>query len=269
MKRKTLLFLTFSAFLSIGVPSLQSLPSGSPSDGRTGSPGDGGKTCAESGCHNVTASTVTGILSSNIPVEGYTPGQSYTITATIDGNGNKGLCVSPQMTNGALVGSITAGTGNQVVGGKYITHLLPKTSNPAVFTFTWVAPVAGTGSVNFYGAFANNRTMVRKTVYTVSENLTSGVNENLFLSNLSIYPNPIVNDAKLNVSFELRQASEIKISLYDLIGKEQLVLKHSKNNSVVFNESFNLTELKEGVYFVRIEGSNDKVINRKILIQKN
>ncbi|MDZ4668995.1 MAG: choice-of-anchor V domain-containing protein [bacterium] len=269
MKRKTLLLLSSFAFLIIGLPNLQSYPTGAPSDGRTGSPGDGGKTCATSGCHNVTASSVTGILSSNIPVEGYTPGASYTITASIDGNGNKGLCVSPQKTDGTLMGTLTAGAGNQLIGGKYITHTSPKTTDPGVFTFTWVAPASGSGAVDFYGAFANNRTMVRKVVYTVNEKLSSGINERYLLSDLNLFPNPIVNGDKLHVAFELKQASDLKISLMDITGKEIIVFKQSHLNAASFNESYSLPELGSGIYFVRIEGANNLVLNRKLLIQKN
>lgn len=247
---------------------LHSLPTGAPSDGRTGSPGDGGKTCATSGCHDVTATDVTGILTSDIPAAGYTPGASYTITATIDGSGKKGLCVSPQKVDGSLVGSLTAGSLNQVVGLKYITHTMPLIASPAVFTFTWVAPSAGTGTVSFYGAFANNRTVVRKTVYEVNENIASGVAENKALSDVSIYPNPLVIGSDLHMEFELKQGSDVKISLIDITGKEVSVLKNEQFNQGKFEETVALPELKNGIYFVRLE-LDEKVINRKLLIQKN
>ncbi|HLG33852.1 MAG TPA: hypothetical protein VI757_03145, partial [Bacteroidia bacterium] len=45
--------------------------------GRTGSPGDGGLTCAISGCHNgPTPATQAGWITSNIPGTGYVPGST-------------------------------------------------------------------------------------------------------------------------------------------------------------------------------------------------
>jgi hypothetical protein len=62
-----LFFGSFVAFYPTGAP-----PS------KTGSPGDGSN-CTE--CHGGTPSTVAGWITSNIPVNGYTPGQTYQITA--------------------------------------------------------------------------------------------------------------------------------------------------------------------------------------------
>ena len=47
--------------------------------GKTGSPGDGSN-CT--GCHSGVATTSAGLITSNVPVTGYIPGNTYTITAT-------------------------------------------------------------------------------------------------------------------------------------------------------------------------------------------
>src|SRR6188768_4571470 len=60
--------------------------SGAPAS-RTGSPGDGGNTCRN--CHSGPNPTTTpGLITSNIPIAGYSPGQTYTITATVTRNGH-------------------------------------------------------------------------------------------------------------------------------------------------------------------------------------
>jgi len=266
MKRKNLLAFTLVILFGVSINSLQSYPDGAPSDGRTGSPGDGGKTCAQGGCHSGGPTDVTGILSSDIPSEGYTPGASYTITVTVDQSGSKGFIVSPQKTDGTLLGSITAGAGNQKVGNKYITHSTPKSGASAVWTFTWVAPAAGTGIVDFYGAFANNRSLVRKTKYSVSEKLANGINENAQITKLSFYPNPAVSRT-LHVSFEPKKAGNIQISLIDITGKRVAELYHRNYTSNSFEEDLSLPELKNGVYFMQIE-LGEESLTRKLLIQQ-
>lgn len=135
--------------------------------GVTGSPSDG-NTCAATGCH--TGSPVTamaGWITSNIPGTGYIPGSSYTITATATQASlvKYGFQVSPQNAAGNLVGMMMAGAGTQVIGGgKYITHTSAGTvgtTGSHTWTFTWIAPMAGTGSFTFYGAFncSNNNSM--------------------------------------------------------------------------------------------------------------
>lgn len=149
-------------------------PDGAPA-GRTGSPGDGGATCQASGCHSGSPTTVANIITSNVPVTGYVPGTTYTITVTVTGTGKKGFQVSPQTPTGALVGSLTAGTGNKIVSTKYVTHTSAKNTSSAVWTFQWKAPVAGTGAVTFYGAFAITTGTTRKSTMVVQEDVPLAV----------------------------------------------------------------------------------------------
>ncbi|MCX6257875.1 MAG: T9SS type A sorting domain-containing protein [Bacteroidia bacterium] len=140
--------------------------SGAPA-GKTGSPGDGSN-CTS--CHGGTATAVTGWITSNVPVAGYIAGNSYTITVTVPGSGNKGFEVSPQSPSGNLLGTLTAGTGSHLTGSnKYITHSSTVSTNPAVWTFTWTAPASGTGNVTFYGAFAITTSTTRLSTLVISE----------------------------------------------------------------------------------------------------
>lgn len=130
---------------------------------KTGSPGDG-STC--SSCHGSTTKT-TGLISSNIPVEGYTPGTKYTITGTIPNPGTAGrwgFSMSPQNASGTLLGTWTNTSNttqlNTTFGGtanKYATHTA-NGSTSSTWSVDWTAPTAGTGDVTFYGIFmiANN-----------------------------------------------------------------------------------------------------------------
>lgn len=73
---------------------------GAPS-AKTGSPGDGGN-CTS--CHSGAATTQAGLITSDVPLTGYVPGTTYTITGTITTNGvtEYGFQISPQSTSGAL-----------------------------------------------------------------------------------------------------------------------------------------------------------------------
>lgn len=144
-------------------------PAGSPA-GYTGSPGDG-QHCQS--CHGGNNSTVNGWITSNIPAQGYTPGATYTITATASGTGKKGFEVSPQSPSGAQLGTLAAGTGSHLVGGsKYVTQNASGASGSTVsWTFSWTAPAAGTGAVVFYGAFTVGKPNTRLSSLEVQENI--------------------------------------------------------------------------------------------------
>ena len=157
MKRKFLLLSIIGAFflMSFGASELF-YPTGAP-PGHTGSPGDGTNCTA---CHGGTATNSAGWITSDIPPGGYVPGQTYQITATntlTTSTGKYGFQVSPQNVAGTLMGTLIAGTNNQLVGSnKYVTHTLANLTDNS-WTFSWVAPVAGSGSVTFYGAFARGK----------------------------------------------------------------------------------------------------------------
>lgn len=172
MKKQSVQFFTGmigSILISLLVSfSAMAYPSGSPA-GYTGSPGDG-QHCVS--CHNGSAATVSGWITTNIPAAGYTAGTIYTITVTVSGSGKKGFEVSPQNATGTQLGVLAAGTNNHLVGGtKYVTqNSSGSTSSTVIWNFTWTAPAAGTGSVTFYGAFTVGKSITKLSTTVVSEN---------------------------------------------------------------------------------------------------
>src|SRR5690606_1068590 len=136
-----------------------------------------------------------------------------------------GFQVSPQKTDGTLLGSLNATSQEtQVTGGKYITHTQSGTagnSGSKSWTFEWTAPTAGTGDVTFYGAFNiangdNNTTgdEIWKSSLTISESGTSGIQANT-LSQAKAYFN---GKKELVLSFEGDNQTLTDIQLFDLSG---------------------------------------------------
>ncbi len=137
--------------------------SGSGISGLSGSPADGGN-CTS--CHGSRVQvTPSHWFTSNIPVSGYVPGTTYTITckaaSTASGHtSNFGFEASPQNTSGAVVGSLaniaTSGTGStQITSSKWVTHTGSSYTgtDSTKWSFKWTAPNPGVGAVNFYGSF--------------------------------------------------------------------------------------------------------------------
>lgn len=131
--------------------------------GYTGSPlENNNRTCSSTngGCHGGGGvSFQNGLVTSNVPECGYTPGQTYSITVYVtSANRTKfGFSISPQLTNGNTGGSMIASPGTQLNGGgRYLTHTSSGTTqtgtNERTWTFDWIAPAAGSGDVTFYAA---------------------------------------------------------------------------------------------------------------------
>ena len=154
--------------------------------GYTGSPNEfNSRTCASQngGCHSGGGTTFQqGMITSNVPECGYTPGETYTITLTVSSAGKNefGFSVSPQLDGGATAGSMISTTGTQLNGsGRYLTHTAAGTAesspNTRVWTFSWIAPPAGSGNVTFYAAF------------NASNNNNGSSGDLIFNSNLGIF----------------------------------------------------------------------------------
>lgn len=156
--KRTVYFMLILMGLFVVLTSEIEYSSGSPG-GKTGSPGDGGNTCTD--CHGGTATFQAGWIESNIPPEGYIPGQTYTVTATGTHNGvvKFGFEVTSEDQAAAKTGTIQVTNANEmklVNSGNSVTHKsggTTPTGNSRSWTFDWMAPAEGTGDVTFYGAF--------------------------------------------------------------------------------------------------------------------
>jgi hypothetical protein len=233
----------------------------------TGSPADG-QTCTA--CHSGAALTPqTGWITSNVPINGYIPNTTYTITATATRAGHTkfGFEVSPQNIAGNLKGTlINTSTQTQLIGsGKYITHTSSGTSGSSGFktwSFNWTSPAQGTGSVTFYGAFnitnANNNALgdsISTSTLVIPEDLGVGISENDLYSNIEISPNPARTFFKVNSS----KNNIIKnVQLFNMNG--QMVL-----DELWTTDAINIENLNKGLYVVKIN-SNDKPILKKLII---
>lgn len=234
----------------------------------TGSPGDGNN-CTS--CHSGTATVQAGLITSDIPLTGYVPGQTYTITGSITASGKTkfGFQISPQNASGALKGTmiVTNSTHTQLTNsGKYITHKFGGTnfmSGTASWSFDWTAPVAGSGTVTFYGSFnstnSNSNTsgdLITLSTLSVSEDATVGIEDVENRSDISVYPNPF-NDELSVKSVAATENTVISVSIMDIYGKEI-----KKFDALQCNEPLDLQELATGYYMVRIESAEGITVKR-------
>ena len=232
--------------------------SGAP-PGYTNSPGDG-QNCSH--CMGGTAVAVTGWITSDVPVTGYVPGNTYTITVTATGTGNKGFEVSPQDNAGNLIGSLTAGTGTKLVGsGKYVTHNQSGSSNPKTWTFQWTAPVSGAGDVTFYGSIAVGKPNTKTTTMTVSQS-TVGIIENAQRS-FTVFPVPAHEG--ITVSFYLPSPGNVTLDLLSQKGQIVLNLIEGSFPMGIINRNFTIDE-PAGIYFLRLNIAGQDLV-RKVIIQ--
>lgn len=248
--------LSSSAIMLFGSFALM-YPSGAPA-GYSGSPGDGNNCVA---CHGGTATTTAGLITSNIPAGGYVAGQTYQITATnnLTGSGKYGFEVSPQNSAGIQLGTLVAGTGSKLVSGgtKYITQS-NASSTTNTWTFSWIAPQAGTGQVTFYGAMARNYNPgpVTLSSLVVQEALnTTGLEEKPALVSI------LAGESNGSIAVVLNtKVTQAKISVFDLSGRQLMNSSISGAGNHMLNQKF-----KTGIYIVMVQADNS-VYKKKIIV---
>lgn len=237
--------------------------------GHSGSPADG-VTCTA--CHGGGAAiSKTGIISTTIPTEGYVPGNTYTVTVTLNNPGTTrfGFQLSPQSQNGTRLGTWGAATAEtQVVSQKWATHKSAGTTgnNTKVWTLQWTAPVAGTGDVTFYGAFniANgddNTTgdIIWKSTHTISEQGANGLET---AGKLQIDAFVDANNT-LQVRLPEMGTANADIRLVDLNGK----LLENWTSATILDGQWNgaLPQMSAGIYLVQVQAGS-MVGTKKIVI---
>ncbi len=278
---KKILLISFAFIITAGIVSTtlnsaHSNGSGAPT-GNTGSPADN-KTCAQTSCHPGPASAITGAITSDVPSSGYTPGNTYTITATVtDPSITKfGFQISPQNTAGTLLGSMailnTTTTKFTSASSKYITHKSAGTSFPshtATWSFAWTAPVSGTGDVTFYGAFnfTNNNNdesgdQIRTSTLTIQEAFGVGIDEGTTTASLQLYPNPATDQIRLNYS--LNSAQQVVVSLYNTSGNKIADLANETQQPGNYNMAFSLNDYSAGVYMIVLK-TGERTYTKKVV----
>jgi hypothetical protein len=284
----------FALFITVSLLIVQSFNqrgftnvSGAPA-GRVGSPFEGSITCNVSGCHTgFPLGSRPGWITSNIPGNGYVPGQTYTITAMAVSSASCirfGFEISPQTSSGANAGTmiITNATLTHFASAaapnnmRWITHTLSgssaaSTPGTKTWSFDWTAPVSGTGTVTFYGAFnrANNsNSTFGDSIFTsqlvVPESPTGiwdAANSDYLLT---VYPVPA--SEHLFVNLKLRNNLLPQIQLTDISGSTIRSLADAATSAQQeYTFDVNIAGLDAGIYFIRvIQGSTVSV--RKIII---
>ncbi len=79
------------------------------------------------------------------------------------------------------------------------------------------------------------------------------------------YPNPF--NPSTNISFTLADETDVKLEVFDILGKQVSVLVESKMLQGVHNISFNATNLNSGIYFYRITTNNWIATKKMVLIK--
>ena len=271
---------TFRLALFVAIASVLSLSAyqgftetqnGSGKTGSSGAPGD--QTCAS--CHNP-ASGGNGslVISGGVAPNGYDAGQTYNMSVTITHTGSSkfGFNLVALDSNNASIGTLTAGSGSQVLNGpssrKNLTHTssgsIATTAGSKVYNFTWTAPTTYAGRVTFYAAgnAANGDggtggDFVYTGTLTAEGNAVTAVMPDVE-SSFSIYPNPIANG---NAFHLISEAEPTMVEIVNLKG--EVIRRYQKDQEGMM---ISTAGLSTGIYLVRLSSGEHTAV-QKLIVQ--
>jgi len=247
--------------------------------GATGSPGE--QTCSQSNCHTGSSDNSMGgsvTLTSNDLINWeYTPGQTYTLTATVSQQGRSlfGIGLEALLPSGANAGILTPGTGtttkNATISGnsrKNIVHNMNagNTANAHSFTFTWTAPATDVGPITMYfagNATNNNGAKTGDYIYNASQVVNpAGVNVHEEVNTsftFSFYPNPAIEN--ITVNYSLEQSAKVTYTIYDLTGK-QIQTESATRFTGAQQQNIDLNNLQAGAYLLSLNVDGSVITKR-------
>ncbi len=294
MKKKILLFTAITGLGSLAISSYHLGPARSGYD-CTGAEAMGtgsfanptGCSATGSACHNTSATTSLGVAieldSAGVPTTHYKGGLTYTvkITGTATGTTNthfgfqlNALKGTASATSNADAGTwaatgLPAGT-QRTVPGTYTQLTCMEQSSTQTLSggsfsesFSWTAPVTGTGSISFWGAanFVNNNTGadagdVWNTNHVVINEWPSATTSIATIANgmtINAYPNPFTNSFNLQTD----NTGTYSIQVYDFSGRNLVNEQITINGAPV---SINSGNWATGLYQVVLEKDGTRQI---------
>ncbi|MDC3220404.1 T9SS type A sorting domain-containing protein [Flavobacteriales bacterium] len=237
---------------------LNAFSAGAPA-GNSGAPND--NTCAAS-CHN-TSNVGDVTFTTDIPSEGYTPGETYNInvtgsTATSQKYGFQ-LAVRGGLDMADVIGTLISDGGvttqfSSSSNKDYLTHNGALIGAEGSWDFQWTAPNTGTGTATFYVAM-------------IAANGADGAGGDEGLSGSLVVEEHIMTSIETNVGSELAVYPQLVKELFFIENaKGKTYQIYSMNGQLISSGMLN-SEREElslnaesGAYIVKVEGESKKII---------
>jgi len=97
----------------------------------------------------------------------------------------------------------------------------------------------------------------------ITINNTVGINQIEGILSLSVLPNPLTGAG--NINFETTEDDFVHLSVFNMLGKEVVVLLNSKTQAGKSSIELNAEDLNKGIYFVRMTAGS-KVLTQKLIV---
>lgn len=132
-------------------------------------------------------------------------------------------------------------------------------SADSVVTFCKVTAYNGIDS----SVSSNSLLITLKSTSVGIQNISSQIPERYMLENN--FPNPF--NPTTNIKFQLPQKSFVRLTIYDMLGREVQTILNEEVTAGFYNFTFNAFELNSGIYFYKLETNKFSDTKRMVLVK--
>ena len=129
-------------------------------------------------------------------------------------------------------------------------------------------PVSGYWVLRIYDAAAGNTGTLTNWCLQIETKANVGIEENIIPVKFELsqnYPNPF--NSTTNIKYAISKSSNVKITVYDILGKELEVLIDEQLQAGTYQTSWNASNYSSGIYFYRMQ-AGDYISTMKMLMIK-
>ncbi|MGA2669784.1 MAG: T9SS type A sorting domain-containing protein, partial [Ignavibacteria bacterium] len=208
----------------------------------------------------------------------------YSVAFNTTGIGFTGQTVAVKSTNGGANWALftVPGTGT-IFGFSNMNNefwygmnnvVYASTDNGATFAAQYTNTVTTTVYQSLSFAQANNvirgwAVAANGVISRYNENMTAITrNENKIPSSYVLsqnYPNPF--NPTTNITYSIPKAGNVKLTIFDVLGREVSVLVNEVKSPGTYNVDFNASNIGSGVYFYRIEAGDFSAVKKMVLVK--
>ena len=100
----------------------------------------------------------------------------------------------------------------------------------------------------------------------IDQMIASGIqNDFVHAANFNIYPNP--TQSSTQIQFDLKQGSNVEISIYDVIGNKLEVVKNGNLPEGNYQYEWSAEHYAKGIYFIQLNVA-DNVMNKRVVLMR-
>jgi len=154
---------------------------------------------------------------------------------------------------------------------RFLISVGPLTMNPGDSQTIVVAQVIarGTSNLNSVTVLKQNAAEVRNSYANCFSEIPIGI-KNYSQTPLKFtlsqnYPNPF--NPKTIINYQIAKSSDVKLVVYDILGREVITLVNSKQNAGMYHIEWDGSAYASGVYFYRITAGDFTEVMKMVLIK--